>query len=106
AFRQRKGGFVDELAHDSPDNEAGRVADPFDVLSKRAEEQLRAPGRGVARVRRASQLDDMRLGDRRERMKANRTAKLVELGETAIRKQDAAGHLAFGFEAGVREPPD
>ena len=65
AFAERERGLVDHLADDSPEHQAGRVADPRHVLAERGEEPLGARRRQRRGALAARQLDQRASAQRR-----------------------------------------
>ena len=90
ALAERERGLVDHLADDPAEDEPRRVVDPDGVLAERREEPLGRVGGEPCAVGASGQLDQLRLGERRQRVEADRGAAGIERRERARRTQQIA----------------
>src|ERR1700727_836250 len=95
ALGHRERRLVDDLADDPAEHEPGRLVDPDGVLAEGGENPLGRGGRGVGRVGAAGELDQARLIERRESVKADRATAGIHHRERA---RNAADRLRAALE--------
>ena len=105
AFIERERRFVDHLADDPPQHEAGRVRHPGGVLAESGEKSFRGDRRGLGRIRASREFDQPRLLERREHVEADRVAAQVQCRQrsrgAAHQPRSALKRLLGLFPAGA-----